>query len=110
MHKHIKQILNNKINQCCFKHRQENRAKLINIDHPLNLNKERNNIKNQKKYLAEKKKVKAEFGKAVPFLENARKIKPEDVTNLNLLKTAYYRVGNGAKYKEIENVIKKLNN
>ena len=69
-----------------------------------------NNIKNQKKYLAEKKKVKAEFGKAVPFLENARKIKPEDVTNLNLLKTAYYRVGNGAKYKEIENVIKKLNN
>ena len=54
--------------------------------------------------------MKAEFGKAVPFLENARKIKPEDVTNLNLLKTAYYRVGNGAKYKEIENVIKKLNN
>lgn len=69
-----------------------------------------NNIKNQKKYLAEKKKVKAEFGKAVPYLEKARTIKPEDVTNLNLLKTAYYRVGNGAKYKEIDAIIKKINN
>jgi tetratricopeptide (TPR) repeat protein len=65
-------------------------------------------IKNQKKYLAEKKKAKADFSKAIPYLENARKIKQEDATNLNLLKTAYYRVGNGAKYKEIDALLKKL--
>lgn len=68
-----------------------------------------NDIKNKNKYLAQKKVAKSEFGKAIPFLEKARTLKPEDVTNLNLLKTAYYRVNNGAKYSEIDKLIKNLN-
>lgn len=66
------------------------------------------NIKNNAQYQKAKELANEEFKKAIPYLEKARVSNPKDSQNLNFLKTAYYRIGNGAKYTEIDNEMKKL--
>lgn len=67
-----------------------------------------NNIKNDAKHKQAKKLATEVFRKAIPYLEAARKINPKDANNLNLLKTSYYRVGNGEMYNKIDKELKNL--
>ena len=65
-------------------------------------------IKDNKKYNAAVNLAKEQFKSAIPYLEKARSINAKDANNLNLLKTSYYRIGNGAKYSEIDAQLKKI--
>jgi len=65
-------------------------------------------IKDNTKYKKAKDLALEQFKTAVTYLEKARSIDAKDVDNLNLLKNAYYRLGNGTKYNEIDDQIKKL--
>lgn len=67
-----------------------------------------NKIKDNKKYQAATNMAKEQFKLAIPYLEKARSINPQDSPNLNLLKTCYYRINDGAHYKEIEAELNKL--
>lgn len=67
-----------------------------------------NNIKDNAKYKAAKKMATDQFETAIPYLEKARSINPKDASNLNILKTSYYRIGNGAKYSEIDKELKAI--
>lgn len=53
------------------------------------------------------KKAEAEFAKALPYMEKAHELKPEDQTTMETLKTLYHRMKKYDKAKEIE---AKLNN
>ena len=65
-------------------------------------------IKDNAKYNAEKKKANVYFTDAIPYLEAARTINPEDKTNLSFLRSCYYRTNNNAKFKEIDDIIKSM--
>jgi tetratricopeptide (TPR) repeat protein len=54
------------------------------------------------KYDEVKKAADGLFEKALPYLENAKALKPNDVTVLSTLKTIYYRMGNLEKHDEIK--------
>jgi len=49
------------------------------------------------------------YKKAIPYLEQAHELKPEDKTCINALKTLYYKVGNEAKGNEMRNKLKAKN-
>jgi len=67
-----------------------------------------NAIKDNQKYNAERQRAKAEFEKAIPYLEKARTLKPDDVDNLRVLRAAYLRLERGKDYEKINAEIKKL--
>lgn len=67
-----------------------------------------NKIKDNNKYKAAKNMANEQFKNSIQFLEKARAIDPTDESNLQLLKSAYYRIGNGDKYSEIDAEIKNL--
>ena len=67
-----------------------------------------NNIKNDAKHKQAKRLAIEEFKKAIPYLEKARSINPKDTSNLNLLRTSYYRAGNGEMYNKIDKELKAL--
>jgi tetratricopeptide (TPR) repeat protein len=67
-----------------------------------------NNIKNDAKHKQAKRLAIEEFKKAIPYLEKARSINPKDASNLNLLRTSYYRAGNGEMYNKIDKELKAL--
>lgn len=67
-----------------------------------------NKIKDNAKFKKAKDLALEQFKNSITFLENARSVNPNDVDNLSLLKTSYYRLGNGTKYNEIDALIKKL--
>ena len=62
-------------------------------------------IKKQKEF--ELKSIES-YKKAVPFLEQALEIKPNDITTISALKTLYYKIGNEVKAKEMQEKIKAL--
>ncbi len=64
------------------------------------------NIKDIKKYNAEKNKAIEEYKKSLPFFEKARTINPDDVMNLKFLKSVYYKLSMNDKYKKIDAEIK----
>lgn len=60
--------------------------------------------KNQKGYEA---KSMDSYKKAIPYLEQALSIKPDDKTCISALRTLYYKTGNEAKGKEMSERMKK---
>jgi hypothetical protein len=60
--------------------------------------------KNQKGYEA---KSMDNYKKAIPYLEQALSIKPDDKTCISALRTLYYKTGNEAKGKEMSELMKK---
>ncbi len=54
------------------------------------------------KYNEVKKAADGLFAKALPYLENARALKPNDVVVLDVLKTIYYRTGDLEKHDAIK--------
>ena len=46
------------------------------------------------------------YKKAIPFLEQALDVKPNDPTAMSALRTLYYKTGNEAKGKEMNDKIK----
>jgi tetratricopeptide (TPR) repeat protein len=61
-----------------------------------------NNEKDNKKYEAGKKLADAEFEKALPVLEKALALLPDDVSTLQSLKQLYFRMGLTEKYNEVK--------
>lgn len=61
-----------------------------------------NNEKDQKKYDVLKKQADETFAKALPYLEKAYELNPDDVSTMQSLKTLYYRTGNMEKHNEIK--------
>lgn len=59
--------------------------------------------KNQKQYEAKSIEY---YKKAIPYLEQALDIKPNDSTTMSALRTLYYKTGNEAKGKEMNDKIK----
>lgn len=47
------------------------------------------------------------YKKAIPYLEQAMEVKPSDTTTMYALRTLYYKVGNEAKGKEMNEKLKK---
>lgn len=68
---------------------------------------EANSIMDDEKYKAKQEEAKQEFEKAVPILEEAHKMDPDDRNTLLALKQLYPRLGLTEKYEEIK---KKLEN
>jgi tetratricopeptide (TPR) repeat protein len=66
-----------------------------------------NNIKDNKLYAKEIKKADDKFELALPYLEQAYEIDDKDQGTLMSLKQLYARTGNTAKYKEVNDKIKK---
>jgi hypothetical protein len=60
--------------------------------------------KNQKNYDAKSMEY---YKKAIPYLEQALSIKPNDKTCIAALRTLYYKIGNEAKGKEMNELYKK---
>ena len=57
-------------------------------------------------YNSEKTKADEKFKQALPFIEKAREINPKDRDNLLMLKNIYARMGDAAKAKEINDLLK----
>lgn len=72
------------------------------------INEKADDIKDPKKYKAERARAKAEFEKAIPYLQKARALDPKDLNNLRVLRAAYLRVDNGVEYKKIDAEVKAL--
>ncbi|MBR4840055.1 MAG: tetratricopeptide repeat protein [Paludibacteraceae bacterium] len=72
------------------------------------INDKASSIKDNKKYNAERARAKAEFEKALPYLEKARTLDPKDLSNLRVLRAAYLRLDKGAEYKKIDAEVKAL--
>ena len=72
------------------------------------INEKADDIKDPKKYKAERARAKAEFEKAIPYLQKARTLDPKDLNNLRVLRAAYLRVDNGVEYKKIDAEVKAL--
>ncbi len=60
-----------------------------------------NLIKENKPYLAAKKKADDEFAKSLPYFEKAKELNPDDMENLRTLRTLYYRLKMDSKYDAI---------
>ena len=60
--------------------------------------------KNQKEFEA---KSNENYKKAIPYLEQALAIKSDDKTTMSALRTLYYKTGNEAKGKEMNDKLKK---
>lgn len=60
-----------------------------------------NSIKENKPYLAAKKKADEEFEKSLPYFEKANELNPDDQENLRTLRTLYYRLKMDAKYDAV---------
>ena len=65
-------------------------------------------IKDNQQYQKEKQRAKEEYEKAIPYLEKARQLKPDDVDNLRILRAAYLRMERGDDYEKINAEIKML--
>ena len=62
----------------------------------------------EKKYEEEKAKADDVFKKAIPYMEKAAQINPEDVSTLQSLKTLYYRLKMMDKFKEVNQKLQDL--
>lgn len=66
-------------------------------------------VKQKAKYDAAVKTAKTEFGKAVEPLEKAHSINPKDFSNLQMLRSVYMQLNQGAKADAIQKEISNLN-
>lgn len=60
------------------------------------------------KYEVEKNKADAEFTKAIPYMEKASEVNPEDTYSLESLKTLYYRLKMMDKFEEVNKKLEDL--
>ena len=67
--------------------------------------KNEDSVKKQKEF--EMKSMES-YKKAIPFLEQALDIKPNDITTMTALKTLYYKIGNESKAKQMQEKIKTI--
>jgi len=67
-----------------------------------------NEIKDDKKYKAEKTKLKVSFEKARPYFEKALQQSPNDKDYVTALRGIYYNLDNDAKYKEMDELYRQL--
>ena len=81
---------------------------LVYVTRAEDINDKASSIKDNQKYQAERQRAKAEFEKAIPYLEKARTLKPDDVDNLRVLRAAYLRLERGNDYEKINAEIKAL--
>jgi len=73
------------------------------------LGEEANAITDNRLYNAKMEERKAQFAKAIPFLEKVRKLDPGDINNLQMLRQVYYNVeGESDNFKQIDAQIKAL--
>lgn len=72
------------------------------------LNNIANKIEDAKLYEAEKAKADEMFKAAVPQLEKAHELAPEDITTLKILKNIYIQIDDTAKFKEANDKLKAL--
>lgn len=63
-------------------------------------------IKDDNEYKEAKAMVNQKFKKALPYIEKAHNLKPEDKTIINTLKTIYYRLQMTDKYDEMIELLK----
>ncbi|OFX43585.1 MAG: hypothetical protein A2046_01535 [Bacteroidetes bacterium GWA2_30_7] len=61
-----------------------------------------NDEKDLKKYDVLKKQADEKFALALPYLEKAYELNPEDISTMQSLKTLYYRTGNMEKHDQIK--------
>lgn len=66
---------------------------------------EANNIADVKKYNEEKEKAKDLFRKAMPYFEKAYKLDPDASDNKMALRSIYYNLDMGDKYKEMDDIM-----
>lgn len=64
------------------------------------------NIKNDNEYKEARLKINQKFKEALPYIEKAHNLKPEDKTIINTLKTIYYRLQMNDKYNEMVELLK----
>lgn len=67
-----------------------------------------NEIKDDKKYKAEKAKLKAVFEKPKPYFEKAYSLEPDNKECVMALRGIYYNTDNNAKYKEMDEKFNKM--
>ena len=81
---------------------------VIYFNEGVEVSKEMNNlpINEQKKYEELKAKRNEDFSKALPYLEKAHQLDPEDLPTMKALKEIYFRLGEMDKYKQINEAIK----
>jgi tetratricopeptide (TPR) repeat protein len=65
-----------------------------------------NDIKDNEKYLEAKEKANKMFEVALPYIEKAHELQPEERSIMSTLKTLYYRLKMEDKYQEIEEKLK----
>jgi tetratricopeptide (TPR) repeat protein len=70
---------------------------------------EANDLTDNKAYEAARKEAEATFRKALPYMEKAHELRPDDLMVLETLKNLYYRFDMNDKYNEIDAKLKELN-
>jgi tetratricopeptide (TPR) repeat protein len=76
-------------------------------NHAIILSEKADAIKDMAKFNAANDKAKAEYAKAIPFLEKAHQVNPSDRDAMNALKQIYARTGQVEKAKQISEELKK---
>ncbi|MDA3952570.1 MAG: tetratricopeptide repeat protein [Bacteroidales bacterium] len=74
---------------------------VIYFNEAVELSDEANAISDNTEYQVAKEKADAKFLEALPYIEYAYKLTPEDIGIMSTLKTLYYRLGMTEKYEEI---------
>jgi len=65
------------------------------------LTEEANKITDNQKYLEAKEKADAKFKEALPYIEKAHELNPDEMSIISTLRTLYYRLKMDEKYEEI---------
>ncbi len=76
---------------------------VIYFNEAVELTDKANEITDNKKYEDAKKIADNKFSEALPYIEKAHELKPEDTSIMSTLKTLYYRLKMNDKYEEINN-------
>ncbi len=81
---------------------------VIYFNEGVEVTKEMNNLplNAQKKYEELKQKRNEDFSRALPFLEKAHQLDPDDLPTMKALKEIYFRLGEMEKYKQMNEAIK----
>ena len=81
---------------------------LVYVTRAEEINEKASSIRDNKKYEEETQRAKTEWGKAIPYLEKARELKPDDIDNLRVLRAVYLRLSRGDDYDRIDAAVKAL--
>jgi tetratricopeptide (TPR) repeat protein len=69
---------------------------------------EANDLTDNRAYEAAKKKAEETFRQAIPYMEKAHELRPDDLMVLETLKNLYYRFDMSDKYNEVDAKLKEL--